>query len=169
MIHLDCNEIIPGRLWVGAYLLPKDASALSRAGITTVISLQSEDDISTYGLSLQELGGALQTAGIQLVHIPVQDFSREAIERRLPEAVAELRKALQPAAARVYLHCTAGINRAPTTAAAYLIRFQGMIARDACAVLTARRHCSPYLDVLERYASTLAPGTAQSSPEASGR
>ena len=162
-MKLDCNEIIPGTLWVGAYLQPEDVRELRHAGITVVISLQSDDDLETYCISIPMLTNALQSAGIRLVRIPIQDFSKEAIEQKLPAAVSRILSELESADARVYLHCTAGINRAPTTAAAYLIFSRNMAAREAWGFLTARRHCSPYLDVLERFSASLNSGTLESS------
>jgi len=164
-MKLDCNEIIPGRLWVGAYLRAKDAGELRRAGIRAVISLQSDEDLELYDISIPMLAQALRAEGIRLIRIPIQDFSKDALERKLPDAVSRLLDALEPAAARVYLHCTAGINRAPTAAAAYLIFARNMPAREAWGFLTARRHCSPYLDVLERYAGSLGSGTPEGPRE----
>jgi protein-tyrosine phosphatase len=163
VMKLDCDEIIPGRLWVGAYLRDGDTVELKHAGITIVISLQSDEDLELYDISIPMLTHALRAEGIRLIRIPIQDFSKDALERKLPEAVSRLLSALEPAAARVYLHCTAGINRAPTTAAAYLIFSRNMPAREAWGLLTAKRHCSPYLDVLERYADSLGGGTLEST------
>ena len=166
-MKLDCSEIIPGKLWIGPYLQTQDAGELRRAGITVVISLQSDEDLGAYGISILMLANALQAEGIRLARVPIQDFSKEALERKLPEAVLELLSALESPGARVYLHCTAGINRAPTTAAAYLIFSRRVAAREAWAFLTAKRHCSPYLDVLERYADSLRPCALESSGKGS--
>lgn len=158
---IDCNEIIPGRLWVGGYVTPEDAGSLGQMMITTVVSLQSDEDLAHYRISEKRLIEAFEEHGIRLRRCPITDFSRGEISAKLPACVAEIEAALRPESARVYLHCTAGINRAPTAAAAYLIRSGGMSAGKARDLVTSRRHCSPYLDVLELYAEWLAFGEGE--------
>jgi len=90
-----------------------------------------------------------------LRRVATRDFDQEAMEWNLAGRVAELESALAPRWASVYLHCTAGIKRLPTVAAAYVLRTQGLSAQQACARVTAWRHCNPYGAVLERYESLL--------------
>ena len=55
---------------------------------------------------------------------------------------------------RVYLHCNAGMNRAPTVAIAYLHVHHAMSLGAARDSVKQRRHCVPYMRVLEaRYRS----------------
>lgn len=152
---LDCDEVLPKRLWIGVYLRPKDVEALSQRGITSVISLQSDEDLNSFGLSADALSRAFGNAGIGYRRVPTPDFNRVALARNLADAVAAVDSALQQAEACVYLHCTAGVNRAPTVAAAYLIRALGKSALEAYEHVTARRKCSPYLSILEEYAVSL--------------
>jgi hypothetical protein len=154
---LNCNEIIPDRLWVGRYVGPDDVKYLSQLGITAIMSLQSDEDLAFYGISMKRMVRACREAQIDLHRIATSDFDPVALARNLPQCVAGLEAALTPRWARVYLHCTAGINRGPTTAAAYLIRSRGWSAREAHDYLTARRSCSPYLTVLEQYEAALKP------------
>jgi protein-tyrosine phosphatase len=148
---LDCNEIIQDRLWVGCFVRPEDVRLLRQLGITTVFSMQDEQDFDDYRLSQSKLLKAYELAEIEFCHLPTQDFDRAALSANLAHGVEELEKALAPRWAKVYLHCTAGINRGPTLAAAYLIRNRGMSAQEAYDHVIAKRHCSPYLDILEMY------------------
>jgi protein-tyrosine phosphatase len=50
---------------------------------------------------------------------------------------------------RVYLHCNAGMNRAPTIAIAYLHVHRQLPLHEARDFVKARRHCVPYMTVLE--------------------
>ena len=154
-MFLDCNEVIAERLWVGRYVRVNEVRQLKLMGITTVISLQSDEDLVAYGIPEKKILNAYAQAGIMLRRTGVRDFDQEAMAQNLPQCVAELETALAPRSARVYLHCTAGINRAPTVAAAYLMKSQGMTAQGAHNLLTSRRNCSPYLGVLENYAAAL--------------
>jgi protein-tyrosine phosphatase len=151
----DYNQIIPDRLWVGAFVHPEDAGQLRRMGITHVVSLQSDQDLKRNGVSLKKLIKSLTEANIDFFRVPLQDFDKSELARRLPECVAAIEAALAPGWAKAYVHCTAGINRSPTAAAAYLIKTGGISARQAYEMLVEKRDCSPYLDVLEEYCTKL--------------
>jgi protein-tyrosine phosphatase len=152
---LDCNEILPGRLWVGRFVRPKDVKLLQQMGITTVVSLQSNEDLDFYNIRLKKLIETCDEAGIELRRVAIPDFDEDAMAADLERGVAELEAALTPKWAKVYLHCTAGVNRAPTVAAAYLVRTLGIPAQEAYEFIVARRHCNPYLEVLEQYETSL--------------
>jgi protein-tyrosine phosphatase len=152
---LDCNEIIQDRLWVGSYIQTEEVKLLRKMEISAVISLQSDQDLAEYNISLKKLLKAYDLEGIEYRRIPTTDFSKQALAANLAKAVEELEDVLRPRWARVYVHCTAGINRGPTLAAAYLIKTQGLSAKDACDLVLARRHCAPYLSTLEEYEASL--------------
>lgn len=152
---MNCHPILADRLWVGSYLLPDDVERLEELGITTVISLQSDEDLFNYRIPLEQVREACELASIRLLRIPIRDFDPKALAARLPLCVEELERELAPPGNRVYLHCTAGINRAPTAAAALLMKMLGLSARAAFNHLNLRRPCSPYLEVLEEFALSL--------------
>jgi protein-tyrosine phosphatase len=155
LMMIDCNEVIPDRLWVGGYVRPEDISRLSQMGITAIVSMQSDQDLSNYNISLKKLLKACEAAEIEFRRIPTQDFDEKFLSATLPQAVAEVEKALAPRCARLYVHCTAGFNRGPTLAAAYLVKNQGLSAEDAHDYVSTRRHCSPYLSVLQQFEASL--------------
>jgi protein-tyrosine phosphatase len=152
---LDCNEIIPDRLWVGSYVRPEDVSILRQMRITSILSLQSNKDLFVYGINLQKLLQAFAMVNIELRRIPTPDFDKQALSVNLPQAVEELEKALAPQWGRAYVHCSAGINRGPTLAAAYLIKVNGMSAQESYDYLVSRRDCNPYLEILKEYEFSL--------------
>jgi protein-tyrosine phosphatase len=154
---LDCDEILPDRLWVGRFLRGDDISRLQAMGITTVLSVQSDSDLSYCGVSVKTIQSALRNAGIEFRRTPVEDFDREQLALRLPECVASLREALAEQSARVYLHCTAGMNRAPTIAAAFLIQSRRMPSSEAYEFVTTRRNCRPYMSLLLAFESSINP------------
>ncbi len=152
---LDCDEIIPERLWIGGYPETEDMDQFRRMAISAVVSLQDARDIAGLGISLKRMGDAYGQAGIEFHRVEVRDFDKEDLLEKLSLCVGEIEAALARRSARVYLHCTAGLNRAPTAAAAYLIRSRGMSAQQAHDYVVARRYCRPYLDVLKKYAASL--------------
>ncbi len=148
---IDCDEILPGILWVGTFVRPGEIDGLLERHITTVVSLQTDGNFAYCGVSADQLTRALSAAGIALRRVPVEDFSADLLARKLPECVVVLAGALAPEGARVYLHCTAGMNRSPTVAAGYLIQARGATARLAHDYVRTRRRCRPYLSVLEQF------------------
>ena len=148
---LDCNEIIQDKLWVGSYVRPEDIKYLRQFGITCVLSLQSDRDLAYYNVSLKKLLKAFAQADVELRRVPTPDFDKQALAINLPYAVSELENALAPRWGKAYVHCSAGINRAPTLAAAYLIKSRGMPAQEAYDYVVARRDCNPYLETLQAY------------------
>ncbi len=156
---IDCCEIIPNRLWVGGLVYPEDIRLLAEMGITHVVSLQSDDDLSTFGISIERLLEAYVQARIELRRVATRDFDREALAKSLAPGVQQLASALEPLRTRVYCHCTAGINRSPTVVAAYLMWSRGMSPEAACDVVAERRHCSPDLSVLRKFHATAKGGS----------
>jgi protein-tyrosine phosphatase len=152
---LDCNEIIQNRLWVGSFVRPEDVAHLRQIGITAVLSMQSDQDLVNYNIPIKKILKAYALAEIELRRIPTLDFDQKALAANLSQAVEEVEEALVPRWAKVYVHCTAGINRGPTLAAAYLIKARGLSAQEAYDYVTTRRHCSPYLATLEEYEMSL--------------
>ena len=124
---------------------------LRRLGISAVVNLQTDEDLLYYGISPDTLALAYEEAGIELHRLPIADFSKEELGHWLPAATAHVAEVLANPAAKLYLHCTAGVNRSPTTAAGYLIKLLGISARDACSYLASRRDCNPTLEILENY------------------
>lgn len=147
----DCNEIIEAHLWVGRFIQPEHMAFLRRLKIDAIVNLQSEHDFVQYQIPIEKLLQLFAVAGIEFRHIPVMDFNQDALSDNLPRAVHVLEDLLRPKDAKVYLHCTAGINRGPTLAAAYLMKSRGFSPREAYEFIKKQRRCEPYLSVLEGY------------------
>jgi protein-tyrosine phosphatase len=158
---VDYNEVIPGKLWVGAFCSPSDSKQLHRMGITTVVSLQTDVDLKSGGISLKKLVKSLAEADIDLVRVPLADFNEQALSKELSACVETLELLMAPGWAKVYLHCTAGVQRSPTVAAAYLMKSRGWPAQKAYGYLVERRNCQPYRSMLEQYARVLTTSTQE--------
>jgi len=147
----DYNQIIPNRLWVGAGIRPEDSNQLRRMGITTVLSLQCDIELKRSRISPRKLSAALEEADIELLRIPVMDLNKADLVAKLPSCVGELEGALARGWAKVYLHCSAGVNRSPTVAAAYLMKLQKLSVKEAFDYLMKKRECAPDPEVLQRF------------------
>lgn len=138
-------------LAIGEYPTPEDAGWLrDMRAFTAVVNLQDDVDLDRKGLSLRSLENAYGSHGLRFVHIPVPDGDGEALRERLDEAVRVVADLID-AGGRVYLHCNAGLNRAPTVAIAYLHVHHGHSLDTACALVKSRRPCVPYMRVLHAH------------------
>ncbi len=143
------DAIVP-RLLVGEYPNLADVGWLAREhGVTAVVCLQDDADLASKRLRLADLRAAYAAAGIAFDHVPVPDGDPDFLADRLP-MVVEIVHAHVESGATVYLHCNAGMNRAPTAAIAYLHVRGGLSLRAALELVKARRSCVPYLRALER-------------------
>jgi protein-tyrosine phosphatase len=144
------SEIVP-ELLIGEYPMDGEIGWLKdNYRITAVHNLQDNEDLRIHGLSLPSLRREYDAHGIKLVWTPIQDGSADAMRERLKAALDDL-LALIKEQRRVYLHCNAGLNRAPTLAIAYLRAHRRMSLDEALAHVKKRRACGPFMTVLEDY------------------
>jgi len=148
--HPD-HAFVLEQLAIGEYPTPEDAVWLrGTPAITAVVSLQDDADLDRKGISLFTLERAYAAHGIHFHRIPVPDGDGVVLRARLDEAVG-LVADLLARGERVYLHCNAGLNRAPTVAIAYLHAHRGYALQDACDFVKARRPCVPYMRLLSEH------------------
>ena len=146
----EVSEILPN-LFVGEYPSVDDVAWLRQAfGISAVFSLQDADDLSLKGLDIAALHTAYRTNQMTFFRTPVADYDCDSLAEALPQALELLRSSLQDGN-RVFLHCNAGCNRAPTVAIAYLHVHHAMSLAEARDFFKARRPCGPYMKVLYRH------------------
>jgi len=145
----DLTVVLP-ELLIGEYPMPADACWLGETyGVSAVLSLQDDADLACKGLFASELAAAYGAAKIRFERLPVGDGNVEELAARLDEAVALLARLIAEGGA-VYLHCNAGMNRAPTVAIAYLHVHRDQTLQAARDHVKSRRACVPYWRLLER-------------------
>lgn len=132
----------------------EDAQRLRSLGIDRLLSLQTDADLASRGLRWSVVWQMLMAQGIRAERHPIVDFDAKDFARQLSGAVKALEDLLavdDPARPpRVYVHCTAGINRSPSVALAALARRMGFEA--ALALLgSAHPEAVPYKDVVEKW------------------
>ncbi len=127
-------EIAPDVAWIepgfaiGCRPFAAQRAAIRRLGIDTVISLHEAGPSEARGWA---------AVGVELLEFPTPDMVAIPAERigEVVEAILERRRAGRS----VLLHCLAGINRAPTVAAALLCRRDGLDPDEAIARIRAAR------------------------------
>lgn len=140
---------IASELWVGSYPEPDDVAWLaSTHGIRAILNLQDDFDLASKRLTLGDLERAAAAGHVAFARVPVADGDTAGLAERLPGTVALLAELIR-LHGPTYLHCNAGINRAPTVAIAYLHVHRALPLRDAIRQVKARRSCLPYVSALE--------------------
>ena len=146
----EVSEILPN-LFVGEYPGVEDVPWLRLAfGISAVLNLQDAEDLNLKGLDIAALQSAYRTNQMTFFRTPVADYDCDSLAKALPQALELLQASLQ-SGKRVFLHCNAGCNRAPTVAIAYLHVYHALSLAQARDFFKARRPCGPYMNVLYRY------------------
>lgn len=104
---LRYSQVTP-QLYVGPQYRKPGLSHLRNNGINAVVNMRIEHDDQTHGL-----------APHLYCYLPTIDDDAPTLEH-LEEGVNFIRSAID-AGEKVYVHCGAGVGRAPTMAAAYLV------------------------------------------------
>jgi atypical dual specificity phosphatase len=144
-------SIISPELLVGEYLSHEDIAWLKETyAVGGVQNLQDDDDMQMNGLDPRQLRSEYDAHGISFVRTPIQDGSADAMAERLEAALHDLRDLVR-SSGRVYVHCNAGMNRAPTLAIAFLRAYRQMSLEEAMVLVKKQRPCGPFMTVLEDY------------------
>lgn len=145
---LDFDQVLP-RVFVGSFPeCPADADRLKdEAGVSAVLNLQTAEDDDALAIQRERIDQRYRALGIQHVRVPVRDFDTDDLARKLPECTAELDRLLA-AGHTVYVHCTSGIGRSPSTVIAYLAWYEGRELDAAVAYVQRCRPCSPNLEAI---------------------
>ena len=110
--------------------LDADLGELRTEGFGQLVCLLEEQEVRTLAgePDLWVYETAVQNAGLEFVHMPVEDFCAPGRSQiaAIAEAVGQATAASRP----TYVHCMAGLGRAGTVAACLLVQ-AGMAPRDA--------------------------------------
>jgi len=112
---------------------------------TAILCLQSDDCLAALGVDLDAVRAAAAETGLLWTRCAVRDFDRLDQAAMLPDLVRALNALL--ALGRVpYVHCTAGINRAPLAVVGLLTFARGWELDAAVAhVRSERPQANPYI------------------------
>ena len=121
-----------------------DVDRLKQMKITAVLSLQSDHDFRTHQIDWPLLQSAYQQHDIAVQRFPIIDFDEIDLGNKLVPPVKTLNNLLL-VGHRVYVHCNAGICRAPATILGYLCHFRGMsIEQGLQHIRLHRPQANPY-------------------------
>lgn len=104
---LQFSRVTPN-LFVGSQFNTLGKHMLNRSGIDACVNMRIEHDDAAFGLALT-----------RYLHLPTIDDDAPSIEH-LNQGVEFIREVINEGG-KVYIHCGAGVGRAPSMAAAYLM------------------------------------------------
>jgi len=116
--------------------------------ISAVLNLQTDEDFPAWDVDFAAVQQRYVEAGIELVRVPILDWDEADLRVRLANAIDVLAE-LIAAEHRVYVHCTAGVGRAPATVIGYLALHENMSVEQAVAFVEERRRIKPYVAAIE--------------------
>ncbi len=134
-------------LYFGASVHPPDLQHLRRAQISAILSLQ-EPGVDLLTAAVERMRAACEP-GIRFVNVPIHDHDPHAIIARLPEALERLDELINERRT-VYVHCSEGVNRAPSVSLAHIVCHEGLTVDAALAeILRCDRGARPYAEVVD--------------------
>ena len=133
-----------------------DAARLAQMKVSAVLSLQSDADLRSHRIDWEKLQKTYQHNNITVQRFPIIDFDEVDLGNRLAEPIQALH-GLLAVGHRVYVHCNAGICRAPATVLGYLCHYRGMSIEQGLEYIRSNRpQVHPYESAVEKALSQLA-------------
>jgi hypothetical protein len=140
---MDFDQILPYLHLGSCPMNVGDVDCLIRQlRITAVLNLQTEEDFVYLDIDWEAMVGYYDELGIELRRVPIIDFNTDDLRRNLRRAVQVLDELIKGGHA-TYIHCTAGVNRAPTTVIAYLHWVEKRSLEDALNHVGRCHPCDP--------------------------
>ena len=127
-----------------------DIKQIRLMGVTGVINLQTDEDFQKWQVDFAEVEQASYDLDLVIQRLPIIDFDDEDLSRHLPSAVSLVHRMIG-VGHTIYLHCTAGRDRSPTVATAYLAKHKSMTVDEAAAHLLSLRDCRPKVDLVKTF------------------
>mmetsp|Transcript_31255 Transcript_31255/g.70339 ORF Transcript_31255/g.70339 Transcript_31255/m.70339 type:complete len:699 (+) Transcript_31255:359-2455(+) len=145
--HLSFDDV-PPCLAIGPYPQSKgDVQTMVEAGVTGVLNVQTDGDHQRRMVNWDSMEKYYHEAGINAIRVPIEDFNGEELARLVKEGAKAVDQLVQRAKSegkqpKVYIHCTAGMGRAPAVACVYLVCKHGFNLQDALAHVKRHRPVS---------------------------
>ncbi|KAI3840821.1 hypothetical protein MKW92_034807 [Papaver armeniacum] len=131
-LGMNYNFIRPDLIVGSCLQTPADVDKLRKIGVKTIFCVQQNSDL--------------------------EDFDAFDLRMRLPAVVNVLYKAIKSNGGVTYIHCTAGLGRAPAVALAYMYWVQGYKLNEAHSLLLSKRTCCPKLDAIRSATADILTG-----------
>ncbi|CAI9091231.1 OLC1v1026199C1 [Oldenlandia corymbosa var. corymbosa] len=158
-LGMNYNFIRPDLIVGSCLQSPEDVDKLRAIGVKTIFCLQQDPDLEYFDVDIKAIREyARQCGDIQHLRAPIRDFDGFDLRKRLPAVVGILHKAINSNGGVTYIHCTAGLGRAPACALAYMFWIQGYKLSEAHNLLMSKRSCFPKLDAIKTATADILTG-----------
>jgi hypothetical protein len=147
-------SIITHEILVGTQVTAlEDFDTLRKLGVGGLLNLQEDDDLKRMGLDWSVLAKAGMEKGIDMRRCAIRDFDSGDQISKIKGCVAELDDLISEYR-RVYVHCTAGINRSPGIVMSYLVLKKSYTVAEAYRMIRSKRpQAAPYRTLMDALAS----------------
>uniref|UniRef100_A0A2P2KIP6 Uncharacterized protein MANES_10G053500 n=1 Tax=Rhizophora mucronata TaxID=61149 RepID=A0A2P2KIP6_RHIMU len=158
-LGMNYNFIRPDLIVGSCLQTPEDVDKLQKIGVKTIFCLQQDPDLEYFGVDIGAIREYAKTCGdVQHLRAEIRDFDAFDLRIRLPAVVSKLYKAINQNGGVTYVHCTAGMGRAPATVMAYMFWVQGYKLKEAHDLLLSKRSCFPKLDAIKSATADILTG-----------
>lgn len=149
-LGMNYNFIRPDLIVGSCLQTPSDVDKLRNIGVKTILCLQQDADLEYFGVDIGAIQRyAKECKDIEHIRAEIRDFDAFDLRMRLPVVVSILDKATKQNGGVTYIHCTAGLGRAPATALAYMFWVQDYKLSEAIKLLMSKRPCFPKLEAIK--------------------
>ncbi|KAK2634147.1 hypothetical protein Ddye_028939 [Dipteronia dyeriana] len=158
-LGMNYNFIRPDLIVGSCLQTPEDVDKLHRIGVKTIFCLQQNPDLEYFGVdirAIQQYAGTYDD--IQHLRAEIRDFDSFDLRMRLPAVISKFYKAINRNGGIAYVHCTAGLGRAPAVALAYMFWVQGYKLSEANSLLLSKRTCFPKLEAIKSATADILTG-----------
>ncbi|XP_010524411.1 PREDICTED: phosphoglucan phosphatase DSP4, chloroplastic [Tarenaya hassleriana] len=163
-LGMNYNFILPDLIVGSCLQTPEDVDKLRTIGVKTIFCLQQDPDLEYFGVDITSIRTYAKNCGdIEHIRAEIRDFDAFDLRMRLPAVVSKLYKAVNRNGGVTYVHCTAGLGRAPATAMAYMFWVLGYNLMEAHRLLTSKRSCFPKLDAIRGATADILTGLKKST------
>ncbi|KAI8030047.1 Phosphoglucan phosphatase DSP4, amyloplastic [Camellia lanceoleosa] len=158
-LGMNYNFIRPDLIVGSCLQTPEDVDKLRNVGVKTIFCLQQDPDLEYFGVDITAIREYANTYDdIQHLRAAIRDFDGFDLRMRLPAVVSKLHKAINQNGGVTYIHCTAGLGRAPAVALAYMFWVQGYKLSEGNSVLLSKRPSFPKLDAIKSATTDILTG-----------
>lgn len=158
-LGMNYNFIRPDLIVGSCLQTPEDVDKLRTIGVGTIFCLQQNSDLEYFSVDISSIREYANSCDdIQHLRAEIRDFDAFDLRMRLPAVVSKLKKAVDRNGGITYIHCTAGLGRAPAVALAYMFWVLGYRLSDAHNLLMSKRPCFPKLDAIKTATADILTG-----------
>ncbi|CAK7325349.1 unnamed protein product [Dovyalis caffra] len=160
-LGMNYNFIRPDLIVGSCLQTPEDVDKLRKIGVKTVFCLQQDSDLEYFGVDISVIRDYAEACDdIQHLRAQIRDFDAFDLRIRLPAVVSKLYKAINQNGGVTYIHCTAGLGRAPAVAMAYMFWVLGYKLSEAHDLLLyeSKRSCFPKMDAIKSATADILTG-----------